>query len=36
LLERPDAYEIVTFDAAGAGIVPVEYGKQMAREWALN
>ena len=36
LLEQPDAYEIVTFDAAGAGIVPIEYGKQMAREWALN
>jgi UDP-3-O-[3-hydroxymyristoyl] N-acetylglucosamine deacetylase len=36
LLERPDAYEIVTFDEAGAGIVPLSYGRQMAREWALN
>jgi UDP-3-O-[3-hydroxymyristoyl] N-acetylglucosamine deacetylase len=36
LLERPDAYEIVTFDEAGAGIVPLSYGRQMAREWALT
>lgn len=36
LLERPDAYEIVTFDEAGVGIVPLSYDKQMAREWALN
>jgi len=36
LLERPDAYEIVTFDEAGAGIVPQSYGRQMAREWALT
>jgi UDP-3-O-[3-hydroxymyristoyl] N-acetylglucosamine deacetylase len=36
LLARPDAYEIVTFDAAGVGIVPQSYGRQMAREWALT
>ena len=36
LLEQPDAYEIVTFDEAGAGIVPLSYGRQMAREWALT
>lgn len=37
LLARPDAYEIVTFDAAaGAGVVPQSYGRQMAREWAMS
>jgi UDP-3-O-[3-hydroxymyristoyl] N-acetylglucosamine deacetylase len=34
LLARPDAYEIVSFDATGS--VPVSYVRQMAREWALT
>ena len=34
LLERPDAYEIVTFDSADSA--PASYVRQMAREWALS
>jgi UDP-3-O-[3-hydroxymyristoyl] N-acetylglucosamine deacetylase len=35
LLERPDAYEIVSFDDAGT-TAPASYVRQMAREWALT
>jgi UDP-3-O-[3-hydroxymyristoyl] N-acetylglucosamine deacetylase len=34
LLERPDAYEIVSFDTNAAA--PPSYLRQMAREWALT
>jgi UDP-3-O-[3-hydroxymyristoyl] N-acetylglucosamine deacetylase len=34
LLERPDAYEIVSFEATAAA--PASYVRQMAREWALT
>jgi UDP-3-O-[3-hydroxymyristoyl] N-acetylglucosamine deacetylase len=34
LLERPDSYEIVSFDAPGTA--PASYVRQMAREWALT
>jgi UDP-3-O-[3-hydroxymyristoyl] N-acetylglucosamine deacetylase len=34
LLERPDAYEIVSFDTPGTA--PPSYVRQMAREWALT
>ena len=34
LLDRPDAYEIVTFDSETTA--PASYVRQMAREWALS